>query len=106
MSKGLFKTALEEAEAEAEKPAEPDDGDCRKCCGGHGYLMASGVAHQWADYAWQATAEGDPVVMLLQTARFLIKQQGGVTQCAAARAGEPLPGTTDYLAPLKDRAFD
>lgn len=125
MSAGLFKTALESAD-EDEEPV-PDsvyddlpelhasssglkglccwlaaDGmeDCRKCCGGHGYLLASGIAHQWADYAWQATAEGDPVVMLLQTARFLVKM------CAAARAGESLPGSIGYLAELKDASFD
>ncbi len=27
--------------------------DCRKCCGGHGYLLNSGVASLSADYVWQ-----------------------------------------------------
>ena len=32
--------------------------DCRKCCGGHGYSLDSGIAALSVDYAWQATAEG------------------------------------------------
>ncbi len=32
--------------------------DCRKACGGNGYLMASGIASLAADYVWQTTAEG------------------------------------------------
>ena len=46
--------------------------ELRKCCGGAGYLMASGIAALEADYKWRATAEGDTVVMLLQTARYLV----------------------------------
>jgi acyl-CoA oxidase len=47
--------------------------DCRKCCGGNGYLLSSGVAALAADYLWQTTAEGDWIILMLQTARFLIK---------------------------------
>ena len=47
--------------------------DLRKACGGHGYLLASGIAALSADYVWQTTAEGDYIVMQLQTARFLVK---------------------------------
>jgi hypothetical protein len=43
--------------------------DCRKCCGGNGYLMAGGIASLAADYVWQTTAEGDYIVMMLQTAQ-------------------------------------
>ncbi len=60
--------------------------DCRKSCGGHGYLLNSGVAALSADYLWQTTAEGDFLVMLLQTARFLVRsyeglQKGEVRRC-------------------------
>eukprot|EP00005_Dracoamoeba_jomungandri_P012469 CAMPEP_0174275486 /NCGR_PEP_ID=MMETSP0439-20130205/59850_1 /TAXON_ID=0 /ORGANISM="Stereomyxa ramosa, Strain Chinc5" /LENGTH=726 /DNA_ID=CAMNT_0015367591 /DNA_START=8 /DNA_END=2188 /DNA_ORIENTATION=+ len=48
--------------------------DCRKCCGGNGYLMASGIAALGADYVWQTTAEGDWVILMLLTARYLLKQ--------------------------------
>ena len=33
--------------------------DVRKCCGGHGYVLDSGIAALSADYAWQPTAEGE-----------------------------------------------
>eukprot|EP01064_Diplonema_japonicum_P002574 TRINITY_DN11637_c0_g2_i1.p1 TRINITY_DN11637_c0_g2~~TRINITY_DN11637_c0_g2_i1.p1 ORF type:complete len:801 (+),score=259.97 TRINITY_DN11637_c0_g2_i1:38-2404(+) len=72
--------------------------DCRKACGGHGYLLASGTAASWADYVWQATAEGDLIVMMLQTARFLIKS------LAAARRREDVSGMMKYLEPFKKDA--
>eukprot|EP01052_Picozoa_sp_SAG31_P012509 SAG31_NODE_733_length_12491_cov_7.073112_14_plen_215_part_00 len=49
--------------------------ELRKCCGGAGYLLASGIAPLEADFKWRATAEGDTVVMLLQTARHLVKER-------------------------------
>jgi len=73
--------------------------DCRKCCGGHGYSLDSGIAALSVDYAWQATAEGDFVVMLLQTARFLLK-------CVAqARRGMSVPGFANYLSLYEDSNF-
>eukprot|EP01059_Diplonema_ambulator_P035054 TRINITY_DN8143_c0_g1_i2.p1 TRINITY_DN8143_c0_g1~~TRINITY_DN8143_c0_g1_i2.p1 ORF type:complete len:802 (+),score=306.11 TRINITY_DN8143_c0_g1_i2:233-2407(+) len=74
--------------------------DCRKCCGGHGYLLASGIAASWTDYVWQATAEGDLIVMLLQTARFLLKS------LAAARGGENVSGMMKYLAPFNKKGYN
>lgn len=73
--------------------------DCRKCCGGNGYLMASGVAALAADYVWQTTAEGDFIILILQTARFLMKTLKKVRQ------GEEPSGPVAYLAPLKDPNF-
>lgn len=74
--------------------------DCRKCCGGHGYLLSSGVAAIGADYVWQTTAEGDFIVMMLQCARFLIKA------LAAAREGKPTPGPCSYLTCLNKPGFN
>jgi acyl-CoA oxidase len=68
--------------------------ELRKTCGGAGYLLASGIAQMEADYKWRATAEGDTVVMLLQTARYLMKA------AADARAGKPLAGLTSCLGVL------
>jgi len=65
--------------------------DCRKACGGAGYLLASGIAALEQDYKWRSTAEGDTVVMLLQTARFLIRSLGD------ARAGKTLSGLAKCL---------
>lgn len=74
--------------------------ELRKCCGGAGYLLASGIAPLVADYKWRATAEGDTTVMLLQTARYLMKA------AADAAAGQALPGLVQCLAPLKDPGFN
>lgn len=68
--------------------------DCRKCCGGNGYLVSSGIATLGADFVWQITAEGDWVILMLQTARFLLKA------FQDACAGKPVPGPVAYLSPL------
>jgi len=73
--------------------------DCRKCCGGNGYLLSSGVAALAGDYVWQTTAEGDFIILMLFTAKFLLKK------VEAARQGKPMQGPVSYLAPLKD-SFD
>jgi acyl-CoA oxidase len=75
--------------------------DCRKCCGGNGYLLSSGVAQLAADYVWQTTAEGDWIILMLQTARFLLKQLQD-----AKKGGLSPTGPTSYLIPLKDPSFD
>ena len=73
----------------------------RKCCGGLGYLSSAGVSEL---FCWWVgpfeTAEGDPTVLTLQTARFLIKSY------QAAKKGEPLPSMTSILSRLKDPAFN
>lgn len=74
--------------------------DLRKCCGGHGYLLSAGIGPHWADWVWQVTAEGDPVVMHLQTARYLMKQ------AEAARRGDKVGGLCEYLSALRDPSFD
>eukprot|EP01061_Rhynchopus_euleeides_P010400 TRINITY_DN19845_c0_g1_i1.p1 TRINITY_DN19845_c0_g1~~TRINITY_DN19845_c0_g1_i1.p1 ORF type:complete len:795 (+),score=371.98 TRINITY_DN19845_c0_g1_i1:51-2435(+) len=125
LSKGLWKVGFDEPEEKKEGETEDEgtdlpeihasaaglkglccrlaaDGmeDCRKCCGGHGYVLASGIAGTWSDYVWQATAEGDLVVMMLQTARFLVKSLG------AARKGETLSGMMEYLRPFGNPSFN
>jgi acyl-CoA oxidase len=73
--------------------------DLRKCCGGNGYLMSSGIAPLAADYVWQTTAEGDFVLLILLTGRFLLKS------LASARKG-PLSGPVEYLNVIRDPDFD
>ncbi|XP_003391494.1 PREDICTED: peroxisomal acyl-coenzyme A oxidase 1-like, partial [Amphimedon queenslandica] len=46
---------------------------CRLCCGGHGYSAASGLPQLYVDYSPAQTYEGENTVMLLQTARYLLK---------------------------------
>jgi len=73
--------------------------DCRKCCGGNGYLLSSGVAQSSCDYVWQTTAEGDWIILMLQTARFLQKTLDD------ARKGEVPSGPCSYMIPTKDKNF-
>lgn len=40
--------------------------ECRKLCGGHGYLCSSGLPELFAVYVPSCTYEGDNVVLLLQ----------------------------------------
>lgn len=46
---------------------------CRKCCGGNGYLMNSGIARDVTDKVWYVTAEGDYTIMLLFSAKYILK---------------------------------
>ena len=74
--------------------------DLRRSCGGHGFLMSSGIAPLEQDYKGpNTTAEGDYVLLSLQTARYLMKS------LAAAGKGEPLAGLTAGLAGLSDPDF-
>ncbi|XP_022867012.1 peroxisomal acyl-coenzyme A oxidase 1-like [Olea europaea var. sylvestris] len=47
--------------------------ECRKLCGGHGYLCSSGLPELFTVYVPACTYEGDNIVLLLQVARFLMK---------------------------------
>ena len=74
--------------------------DLRRSCGGHGFLMSSGIAPLEQDYKGpNTTAEGDYVLLSLQTARYLMKSLD------AARKGEPLAGLTAGLAALSEPNF-
>lgn len=68
--------------------------DCRKLCGGHGYLCSSGLPELFAVYVPACTYEGDNTVLLLQVARFLMKT---VQQLRSKR---PM-GTAAYLGKLE-----
>ncbi|KAK9927610.1 hypothetical protein M0R45_024786 [Rubus argutus] len=65
--------------------------ECRKLCGGHGYLSSSGLPELFAVYIPACTYEGDNVVLLLQVARFLMKT---VSQLPSGK--KPI-GTTSYM---------
>ena len=45
----------------------------RLCCGGHGYSASSGLPQIIEEASGGCTYEGDNVVLLLQTARYLLK---------------------------------
>ncbi|KAL9246857.1 hypothetical protein vseg_020344 [Gypsophila vaccaria] len=65
--------------------------ECRKMCGGHGYLVSSGLPELFTAYVPACTYEGDNTVLLLQVARFLMKI------VPKLGSGEPLVGTIAYM---------
>ncbi|KAL2903035.1 Peroxisomal acyl-coenzyme A oxidase 1 [Bienertia sinuspersici] len=65
--------------------------ECRKLCGGHGYLCSSGLPELFAVYVPACTYEGDNVVLLLQVARILMKT---VSQLGSGK--QPV-GTIAYM---------
>ena len=73
--------------------------DCRKCCGGNGYLLSSGISQLSIDYLWQITAEGDYIILSLLTARYLLKCIGNVM------GGKHLTGIVEYLNVIASDGF-
>jgi acyl-CoA oxidase len=67
----------------------------RKACGGNGYLLNSGVARFATETAWTVTAEGDYVIMMLFSAKYLLKQI--MSTLLKRKQNE---GTTEYLNDL------
>ncbi|XP_054810001.1 peroxisomal acyl-coenzyme A oxidase 1-like [Prosopis cineraria] len=65
--------------------------ECRKLCGGHGYLCSSGLPELFAVYVPACTYEGDNIVLLLQVARHLMKT---ISQLGS---GKMPVGTTAYM---------
>lgn len=78
--------------------------ECRRDCGGQGFLVASGVSHLGRSFGVASTGEGDRTILSMQVARFLIKS------ARAAREGSALVGSVAYLrdpslAPLAPSGF-
>ncbi|XP_061337008.1 peroxisomal acyl-coenzyme A oxidase 1-like isoform X2 [Gastrolobium bilobum] len=65
--------------------------ECRKLCGGHGYLCSSGLPELFAVYVPTCTYEGDNIVLLLQVARYLMKT------LSQLGSGKKPVGTTTYI---------
>jgi acyl-CoA oxidase len=74
--------------------------DCRKCCGGNGYLLSAGLSAMSQDYLWQVTAEGDYIILALLTAKHIIKSLGKVM------GGMKLQGVMDYFNILGEEKFE
>eukprot|EP00416_Gambierdiscus_australes_P016565 CAMPEP_0171076350 /NCGR_PEP_ID=MMETSP0766_2-20121228/13354_1 /TAXON_ID=439317 /ORGANISM="Gambierdiscus australes, Strain CAWD 149" /LENGTH=615 /DNA_ID=CAMNT_0011533315 /DNA_START=9 /DNA_END=1856 /DNA_ORIENTATION=+ len=72
----------------------------RKSCGGQGFLRASGVGDLAQKTAEPVTAEGEHVILALQTARFLMKT---VRQM---RGGQPPVGSVAYMQEPMLRSSD
>lgn len=74
--------------------------ECRKCCGGNGYLLSSGIAAVSVDYLWQVTAEGDASILALLTGKHLLKSIGKLF------SGKKLNGIMEYFNALLDCELD
>ncbi|XP_037038334.1 probable peroxisomal acyl-coenzyme A oxidase 1 [Bradysia coprophila] len=68
---------------------------CRLACGGHGFLTSAGFHDIYTNCTAAQTYEGENTVMLLQTARYLIKAW------SQALSGKTLPPTVKYLQNYK-----
>lgn len=64
---------------------------CRLACGGHGYSQASGLPKIYVDTAPACTYEGESFVLMLQTARYLVKC------CHKVSEGGQLPEVMRFL---------
>ncbi|XP_059613153.1 probable peroxisomal acyl-coenzyme A oxidase 1 [Phlebotomus argentipes] len=64
---------------------------CRLACGGHGYMSCSSFPTTYGLTTAACTYEGENTVLLLQTARYLVKSW------ASAKIGETLAPTVAYL---------
>ncbi|XP_035516550.1 peroxisomal acyl-coenzyme A oxidase 1 isoform X1 [Morone saxatilis] len=64
---------------------------CRMSCGGHGYSRSSALPDIYVNFTPTCTYEGENTVMMLQTARYLVKSY------QRAKAGQQLSGTVSYL---------
>ncbi|XP_076871987.1 peroxisomal acyl-coenzyme A oxidase 1 isoform X1 [Brachyhypopomus gauderio] len=64
---------------------------CRMACGGHGYSRCSSLPDIYVTFTATCTYEGENTVMMLQTARYLVKSY------RQAREGHRLAGIVSYL---------
>ena len=58
---------------------------CRRSCGGHGYLMVSGLPSIYANYLPSITYDGDNSILILQGAKYVM------SRLRHAKKGEELP---------------
>ncbi|CAG4983887.1 unnamed protein product [Colias eurytheme] len=71
---------------------------CRLACGGHGYMHSSNLPLTYGLVTAACTYEGENTVLLLQTARFLVKTWQGVDSVK-------LTPTVEYLKTTRARGF-
>ncbi len=74
--------------------------DLRKCCGGNGYLLNSGIATMRNDYLILVTAEGDMALLAIVTGKYLVQTVEGVIR------GKKAKGFVEYLNVLSNSNFN
>ncbi|XP_044765902.1 probable peroxisomal acyl-coenzyme A oxidase 1 [Coccinella septempunctata] len=72
---------------------------CRLSCGGHGYMTSSNLPNTYGLVTAMCTYEGENTVLLLQTARFLIKSWQNKEEIVNL-------DTVDYLCKPEVRPFE
>ncbi|XP_030638493.1 peroxisomal acyl-coenzyme A oxidase 1 isoform X1 [Chanos chanos] len=70
---------------------------CRMACGGHGYSRCSSLPDIYVTFTPTCTYEGENTVMMLQTARYLVKSY------RQASEGQRLSGIVSYLNESQSR---
>uniref|UniRef100_A0A1A8HIR9 Acyl-coenzyme A oxidase n=1 Tax=Nothobranchius korthausae TaxID=1143690 RepID=A0A1A8HIR9_9TELE len=70
---------------------------CRMSCGGHGYSRSSALPDIYVAFTPTCTYEGENTVMMLQTARYLVKSY------RQAKEGQQLGGIVSYLNESQNR---
>ncbi|XP_071360739.1 peroxisomal acyl-coenzyme A oxidase 1 isoform X1 [Trachinotus anak] len=70
---------------------------CRMSCGGHGYSRSSALPDIYVEFTPTCTYEGENTVMMLQTARYLVKSY------RQAKSGQQLSGIVSYLNEAEHR---
>uniref|UniRef100_A0A4W6F0E9 Acyl-coenzyme A oxidase n=1 Tax=Lates calcarifer TaxID=8187 RepID=A0A4W6F0E9_LATCA len=70
---------------------------CRMSCGGHGYSRSSALPDIYVEFTPTCTYEGENTVMMLQTARYLVKSY------RQAKDGQQLSGIVSYLNEAEHR---
>ncbi|XP_040891679.1 peroxisomal acyl-coenzyme A oxidase 1 isoform X2 [Toxotes jaculatrix] len=70
---------------------------CRMSCGGHGYSRSSALPDIYVEFTPTCTYEGENTVMMLQTARYLVKSY------RQAKNGQQLSGIVSYLNEAEHR---
>ncbi|XP_022107849.1 peroxisomal acyl-coenzyme A oxidase 1-like [Acanthaster planci] len=79
----------------------------RYACGGHGFLLSSGLPYSFSRLSAGCTYEGENTVMMLQVARYLLKsayaaQNGGTLASSIAYLAEDNSGQTWPAQTVKD----
>ena len=70
---------------------------CRRSCGGHGYMMASGIPYLYTEYLPKVTYDGENTVLGLQAIKYLVslfhkkppKEFAYLVEPAKVPAGDP-----------------
>ncbi|KAI8065859.1 hypothetical protein BC940DRAFT_340932 [Gongronella butleri] len=81
--------------------------ESRRACGGHGYLLSSGLGQFYQDYLPKATWEGDNYLLTQQTTRYLLKTyrnlRAGKMSEKAKQVNFSARYISDYLASPQSR---